>query len=78
MAFAQPTYRESLREFEATLRAPSEKLYHLGLRGNVSRNTLSNANAALDWRIYASFAERLIGIALGLYAEEPIASAGGV
>jgi hypothetical protein len=47
------------------------KLYHLGIRGNVSRNTLANANATRDWRIYASFAERLIGIARGLYAEEP-------
>src|ERR1700676_2639695 len=71
MAFAQLTYRESLRDIEASLRAQTAKLYHLGIRGNVSRNTLANANATRDWRIYASFAERLIGIARGLYAEEP-------
>jgi len=71
MAFAQLTYRESLRDIEASLRAQSPKLYHLGIRGNVARNTLANANAVRDWRIYASFAERLIGIARGLYAEEP-------
>src|SRR5450631_3430616 len=71
MAFAQLTYRESLRDIEASLRAQSPKLYHLGIRGNVARNTLANANATRDWRIYASFAERLIGIARGLYAEDP-------
>jgi hypothetical protein len=63
MAFAQLTYRESLRDIESSLRAQAAKLYHLGIRGNVSRNTLANANATRDWRIYASFAERLIGIA---------------
>jgi hypothetical protein len=71
MAFAQLTYRESLRDIEASLRAQCAKLYHLGIRGNVARNTLANANAVRDWRIYANFAERLIGIARGLYAEEP-------
>ena len=71
MAFAQLTFRESLRDIEASLRAQTAKLYHLGIRGNVTRNTLANANATRDWRIYASFAERLIGIACGLYAEEP-------
>jgi hypothetical protein len=71
MAFAQLTYRESLRDIESSLRAQAAKLYHLGIRGYVSRNTLANANATRDWRIYASFAERLIGIARGLYAEEP-------
>jgi len=71
MAFAQLTYRESLRDIEASLRAQSAKLYNLGIRGNVARNTLANANATRDWRIYASFAERLIGIARGLHAEEP-------
>jgi hypothetical protein len=71
MAFARLTYRESLRDIESSLRAQAAKLYHLGIRGNVSRNTLANANATRDWRIYASFAERLIGIARGLYAEEP-------
>ena len=59
MAFAQLTYRESLRDIEASLRAQAAKLYHLGIRGNISRNTLANANAIRDWRIYASFAERL-------------------
>ena len=71
MAFAQLTYRESLRDIESSLRAQAAKLYHLGIRSNVSRNTLANANATRDWRIYASFAERLIGIARGLYTEEP-------
>ncbi len=71
VAFAQLTYRESLRDIEASLRAQAAKLYLLGIRGNVSRNTLANANATRDWRIYASFAERLIGIARGLYDEEP-------
>ncbi len=71
MAFAQLTFRESLRDIESSLRAQATKLYHLGICGNVSRNTLANANATRDWRIYASFAERLIGIARGLYAEEP-------
>lgn len=71
MAFAQLTCRESLRDIEANLRAQSGKLYHLGIRGNIARNTLANANAVRDWRIYASFAERLIGIARKLYATEP-------
>src|SRR6266404_2972340 len=71
MAFAQLTYRESLRDIEACLRAQFSKLYHLGLRGAVSRNTLANANAVRDWRIYAEFAQRLIGIARRLYVEEP-------
>jgi hypothetical protein len=72
MAFAQLTYRESLRDIEACLRAQASKLYHMGLRGNVARNTLANANATRDWRIYCDFAQRLIGIARGLYAEEPL------
>lgn len=63
MAFAQLTYRESLRDIESSLRAQAAKLYHPGIRGNVSRNTLANANATRDWRIYANFAERLIDIA---------------
>jgi hypothetical protein len=71
MAFAQLTFRESLRDIGSSLRAQAAKLYHLGIRGTVSRNTLANANATRDWRIYASFAERLIGIARDLYAEEP-------
>jgi hypothetical protein len=71
MAFAQLTWRESLRDIEACLRAHSTKLYHLGI-GNVARNTLANANATRDWRIYCAFAQHLIGIARRLYAEEPL------
>jgi hypothetical protein len=71
MAFAQLTYRESLRDIEACLRAQQNKLYHMGIRSQVARNTLANANAVRDWRIYAQFAQRLIGIARRLYAEEP-------
>jgi hypothetical protein len=72
MAFAQLTYRESLRDIEACLRAQASKRYHMGLRGNVARNTLANANAMRDWRIYCDFAQSLIGIARRLYAEEPL------
>ena len=71
MAFAQLTFRESLRDIEACLRAHGEKRYHMGIRGQVSRNTLANANATRDWRIYADFAQRLIGIARALYVDEP-------
>jgi hypothetical protein len=71
MAFAQLTYRESLRDIQACLRAQASKLYHLGIRGSIARNTLANANATRDWRIYASFAQRLIRMARGLYADEP-------
>jgi hypothetical protein len=71
MAFAQLTYRESLRDIEVCLRAQSSKLYHLGIRSVVARNTLANANAVRDWRIYADFAQSLIGIARRLYAQEP-------
>ena len=71
MAFAQLTFREGLRGIEACLRSRAEKLYHMGIRGQVARNTLANANATRDWRIYADFAQRLIGIARKLYADEP-------
>jgi hypothetical protein len=71
MAFAQLTYRESLRDIEVCLRAQSSKLYHLGIRSAVARNTLANANAVRDWRIYADFAQGLIGIARRLYLQEP-------
>jgi len=71
MAFAQLTYRESLRDIEACLRSQSAKLYHMGFRSTVSRNTLANANAVRDWRIYADFAQSLIGIARPLYVDEP-------
>src|SRR5712671_6505314 len=57
MSFAQLTYRESLRDIEACLRAQHTKLYHLGIRGQVSRNTLAHANSVRDWRIYADFAQ---------------------
>lgn len=57
MAFAQLTYRESLRDIQACLRASQKRLYHLSIRGRVSRNTLSNANQSRDWRIYADFAQ---------------------
>ena len=71
MAFAQLTYRESLRDIEACLRAQAGKLYHMGIRNSVARNTLANANAVRDWRIHAELAQSLIGIARPLYAEEP-------
>jgi len=71
MAFAQLTFRESLRDIEACLRAQRSKLYHLGLRSVVARNTLANANAVRDWRIYAAFAQSLIHIARPLYADDP-------
>lgn len=70
MAFAQLTYRESLRDIEACTRAAHVKLYHMGIRGKVSRNTLANANSVRDWRIYADFAQVLIGRARKLYSGE--------
>ncbi len=73
MAFAQLTYRESLRDIEACLRAQSSKLYHLGIRGNVSRSALADANEGRDWRIHFEFAQALIGIARRLYASEALA-----
>jgi len=72
MAFAQLTYRESLRDIEACLRAAGNKLYHLGLRGKISRSSLADANEAHDWRIYADFAQLLISIARPLYVNDPI------
>ncbi len=73
MAFAQLTYRESLRDIEACLRAQNNKLYHMGIRSKVSRSTLAEANEMRDWRIYADFAHHLIGIARKLYQKEPLA-----
>ena len=70
MAFAQLTYRESLRDIEACLRAAEPKLYHMGIRGKVSRNTLSNANQIRDWRIYEDFAQVLIARARKLYIHD--------
>ena len=72
MAFAQLTYRESLRDIEACLRSMSGKLYHVGFRGQVARSTLADANESHDWRIYADFAQVLIGIARPLYAHDSI------
>ena len=70
LAFAQLAYRESLRDIEACLRGNQQLLYHLGFRGRVSRNTLAHANQVRDWRIYADFAQVLIGQARILYAHE--------
>src|SRR5437870_2955741 len=72
MAFAQLTYRESLRDIETCLRSMSGKLYHVGFRGQVARSTLADANETHDWRIYADFAQVLIGIARPLYADDPM------
>jgi len=70
MAFAQLTYRESLRDIETCLRAVGGKLYHMGFRTNVARSTLADANESRDWRIFADFAQTLIATARGLYARE--------
>jgi len=71
MAFAQLTFRESLREIEACLSAQSAKLYHMGIRAKrIAKSTLADANETRDWRIYADFAQSLIGIARRLYADE--------
>src|SRR5271157_3474710 len=72
MAFAQLTYRESLRDIEACLSAQPGKLYHMGFRGPVRRSTLADANQTRDWRIYAEFAQRLIVQARRLYAGESL------
>ena len=72
MAFAQLTYRESLRDIEACLRSLGAKLYHMGFRSPVARSTLADANESRDWRIYADFAQVLIRIARPLYARDPI------
>lgn len=72
LSFGQLTYRESLRDIEACLRSVPTKLYHMGFRGKVSRSTLSDANEAHNWRIYADFAQVLIGIARPMYARESL------
>ena len=72
LAFAQLTYRESLRDIEACLSAQSAKLYHMGIRSPVKRSTLADANERRDWRIYAEFAHRLIMQARKLYAGEDL------
>jgi Domain of unknown function (DUF4372) len=74
MAFVQLTYRESLRDIEACLRSMQGKLHHLGFRGKVARSTLADANESHDWRIFADFAQVLIGIARPLYAPTRLAS----
>jgi len=73
LAFAQLTYRESLRDIETCLRANQSHLYHMGFRGTISRNTLAHANQQRDWRIYADFARALIAQARTLYQHEPFA-----
>jgi hypothetical protein len=70
MAFAQLTYRESLRDIECCLRAMQDKLYHMGIRGKVARNTLAKANETRDWRIYSDFAQILIHEARRLYVDD--------
>lgn len=70
MAFAQLTYRESLRDIETCLRSVKPKLYHMGFRGHIARSTLADANRVRDWRIYADFAQVLINQAQTLYANE--------
>src|ERR1039457_2172566 len=72
MAFAQFTYRESLRDIEACLGSLQSKLYHLGFRGKVARSTLADTNESRDWRIFADFAQRLIATARRLYVREPM------
>ena len=72
MTFAQLTYRESLRDIEACLGSVTGKLFHLGFRGDVARSTLADANETRDWRIFADFAQVLIGIARPLYADDPL------
>mgnify|MGYP001618830380 FL=1 len=73
MAFAQLTFRESLRDIETCLRTVRPKLYHMGIRGGISRTTLAKANENRDWRIYADFAQVLIQTARGLYVNDPFA-----
>jgi hypothetical protein len=73
MAFAQLTYRESLRDIETCLRAMGPKLYHAGLRGRIARSTLADANEHHDWRIYADFAHVLIAVAKRLYVNDGFA-----
>lgn len=72
LAFAQLTYRESLRDIEACLRAQQSKLYHMGFRGRIARATLADANETRDWRIFRDFAQGLIQTARELYRDEPL------
>ena len=77
MAFAQLTYRESLRDIETCLGAVAGKLYHMGFHASVARSTLADANESRDWRIYADFAQTLIGTARTLYARDPLGVGSG-
>ena len=72
LSFAQLTFRESLRDIETCLRSNSEKLYHMGIKGNISRTNLSRSNEIRDWKIFARFANHLIQEALSLYAKEDL------
>jgi hypothetical protein len=72
MAFAQLTYRESLRDIEICLRSVGGKLYHMGFRTSVARSTLADANESRDWRIFADFAQTLIATVRDLYARKPM------
>ena len=72
LAFAQLTYRESLRDIETCLRVMQPKLYHMGFRGRIARSTLADANESRDWRIYADFAQALIAQARPLYQNETL------
>jgi IS4 transposase len=72
MAFAQFTYRESLRDIEACLESMSGKLYHMGFRSRIARSTLADANETHDWRIFADFAQHLVGVARPLHVEDPM------
>ena len=72
MAFAQLTYRESLRDIQACLRAMQKKVYHMGIRSRIAKSTLGDANEQRDWRIYADFAQVLIGQARKLYGDDDI------
>lgn len=72
MSFAQLTFRESLRDIEVSLRSVPNKLFHMGFRGNIARSPLADANETRDWRIYADFAQVLIGVARPMYAAEPL------
>lgn len=72
LAFAQLTFRESLRDIETCLRSNSEKLYHMGIKGNISRTNLSRANETRDWKIFARFANHLIQEALSLYTKDEL------
>ena len=76
MAFAQLTYRESLRDIETCLGAVAGKLYHMGFHASVARSTLADTNESRDWRIYSDFAQTLIGTARTLYARDPRPVAG--